>query len=149
MSLAAERQRVAEQSIQAMWDGDATAKLLGMTLMDVAPDRVSVAMTISEIHANGHGTCHGGMIFSLAGTAFAMACNSANKATVAQHASITYIRPAQLGDVLLAEAMVKNQTGRSGIYDVVVRNQDGQEVAVFRGCSRQISGVHFDDNREL
>lgn len=140
------RQRRAERSVAVMWEKDAAAKLLGMTLEAVGPGRACVAMKVSAIHANGHGTCHGGMIFALAGTAFAMACNSDNKATVAQNATITYLRPALIGDVLLAEAAAKASAGRSAIYDVSIRNQNGEDVAAFRGESREIGGAHFSES---
>ena len=84
---------------------------------------------------NGHGTCHGGFIFTLADSAFAFACNSHNRATVAQAAKIDFLRPARRGDLLRAEAREISRGGRSGLYDVEVRRDDGELLACFRGNS--------------
>ncbi len=100
-------------------------------------------MTISEPMVNGHGTCHGGFIFSLADSAFAFACNSYNQRTVAQHCSITFLAPGKLGDRLVAKAGEASRMGRSGIYDIDVFNQDGVKIAIFRGHSRTVKGEFF------
>jgi acyl-CoA thioesterase len=89
--------------------------------------------------------CHGGVTFTLADSAFAFACNSRNQATVAQHNSITYITPANLGDTLIATAREVSLVGKSGIYDVTVSNQDGSVIAEFRGSSRSIRGDLFEE----
>ena len=94
---------------------------------------------------NGHGICHGGFIFTLADSAFAFACNSYNRVTVAQQNQITYLLPGQPGDLLTAEACETSLQGRSGIYDVTVSNAAGQTVALFRGLSRTIRGQHFEE----
>ena len=95
---------------------------------------------------NGHGICHGGFIFLLADTAFAVACNSGNLRTVAQHAEISFLRPGVLGDVLIAEARETSLVGRSGVYDVSVSSESsGERIAEFRGLSRRIAGTLFDE----
>jgi acyl-CoA thioesterase len=93
--------------------------------------------------SNGHGTCHGGFIFSLADSAFAFACNSYNDIAVAQHCSITYINPVRVGDRLTAVAREVSRRGRSGIYDIRITNQHGVVVAEFRGHSRTLEGRHI------
>jgi acyl-CoA thioesterase len=94
--------------------------------------------------ANGHGIVHGGMIFSLADSAFAYACNSRNAITVAAHASISFLSPAKVGETLIAEAEERAREGRSGVYAVRVTADDGRIVAEFQGLSRQIGGAIVD-----
>ena len=102
-------------------------------------------MTVEKHHTNGHDICHGGFIFTLADSAFAFACNSYNQIAVAQHNTISFIAPGARGDRLTAHAREISRTGRSGLYDVRVTNQDGRLIAEFRGASRVVKGVHFDD----
>jgi len=104
-----------------------------------------MSMTVEQHHCNGHGTCHGGVSFSLADSTFAFACNSRNRVTVAQHNLISYLAPGRLGDRLTATA-VEVKAGRSGIYDVTVANQDGKVIAEFRGFSRTIDGTLFEED---
>lgn len=136
-------QSLAEACAKAMWDEDRASAGLGMAILAVGPGRSEVAMTISEPMVNGHGTCHGGFIFSLADSAFAFACNSYNQRTVAQHCSITFLAPGKLGDRLVAKAAEASRMGRSGIYDIDVFNQDGVKIAIFRGHSRTVKGEFF------
>jgi acyl-CoA thioesterase len=103
-------------------------------------------MKITKNMLNGHQFCHGGMIFSLADTAFAYACNGYNQITVAQGCDINFIRSAHEGDILSAHAHEVIRHGRSGLYDVRVINQDKAVIAEFRGRSRTIRGSHFTDN---
>jgi acyl-CoA thioesterase len=131
----------AEAAADAMWSDDRASAGLGMVIERIAPGAAILAMTVSEAMVNGHGICHGGFIFTLADSAFAFACNSYNERTVAQHCSITFIRPAKLGDRLVAEAVERSRTGRSGIYDITVRDAGGRVIAEFRGHSRAIGGT--------
>jgi len=105
-------------------------------------------MTLQTHHTNGHGTCHGGISFLLADSAFAFACNSRNQNTVGQHTFMSYLAPGFEGDRLRATAREVSLTGRSGIYDVVVSNQNGKTLCEFRGISRAIAGTHFDEGGE-
>ena len=100
-----------------------------------------VRMMLREDMLNGHKTAHGGMIFALADSDFAYACNSRNETTVAQHASITFLTPARAGDVLVAEARELSRAGKSGVYQVSVKTADGAVVAEFTGLSRSIGGA--------
>ena len=135
----------AEKSAAAMWDSDQASKWAGMAIETVDEGHATLALTVAPHHCNGHGICHGGVIFLLADSAFAFACNSRNQVTVAQHNMISFIAPGRLGDQLRAEAREVSLTGRSGLYDVSVRNQEGQLIAEMRGCSRAIKGQLFEE----
>ena len=138
-------EEIARRSADAMWARDDASKWLGANLNSVGPGTASLSMTVEKHHTNGHDICHGGFIFTLADSAFAFACNSYNQIAVAQHNTISFIAPGALGDRLTADAREISRTGRSGLYDVRVTNQDGRLIAEFRGASRVIKGVHFDD----
>lgn len=129
-----------------MWANDEASKSLGLGIVSVGPGKATLSMTVEERHLNGHAICHGGYIFTLADSAFAFACNTYNQNTVAQHCSVTFLAQGKLGDLLTAEAREINRTGRSGIYDICVTNQDNVEIAHFRGNSRTIKGAHFEEN---
>jgi len=135
----------AERSAAAMWDGDAASKWAGMELTHVDEGAATLELTVQPHHCNGHAVCHGGVTFMLADSAFAFACNSRNQSTLAQHNVISFTAPGRLGDRLTAVAQEVSLTGRSGIYDVKVTNQDGHVIAQFRGMSRAIKGRLFDE----
>ncbi len=135
----------AEASAKALWAADRASSWLGMELIEVDEGRAIVEMTVQEHHCNGHKTCHGGITFALADSAFAFAGNSRNKNAVAQHNVITYIAPARMGDRLRAEAREISLVGRNGVYDICVTNQEGRAVAEFRGMSRVIQGHLFEE----
>lgn len=122
-----------------MWDDDVASRGLGMDAVVVEQDRAVVRMPIRADMVNGHDICHGGFIFTLADSTFALACNSRGRMTVASGADISFTAPGRLGDVLVAEARVRASFGRSGITDVTVkRESDGQIIAEFRGRSRSL-----------
>jgi acyl-CoA thioesterase len=102
-------------------------------------------MVVRKDHLNGHGTCHGGAIFTLADSAFAFACNSHNKITVAQHCSVTFLAPGREGDRLIATAREVTLAGPFRVYDVTVTREDETVIAEFRGLSRTVSGTHFEE----
>ena len=125
----------------AMFAADAASKdFLQMELLACEPGRARMRMTVREPMLNGHKICHGGLIFTLADSTFAFACNSRNLVTVAAGASIEFLKPAHLGDVLTCEGVEQVLQGRHGIYDMKVTNQRGEIVATFRGKSAQIQG---------
>ena len=128
-----------------MWQSDNSSQWIGITIDDVDEGTATLSLTVKKHHTNGHDMCHGGIIFTLADSAFAFACNSRNQAAVAQHNTITYIMPAALNDKLIARAKEVSLVGKNGIYDVNVMNQDGLKIAEFRGCSRAIRGQIFDE----
>lgn len=139
-ALSTQAQTLAEAVGQAMYDGDAASQSLGMTLDRIAPGRARMSMAVRPDMLNGHGTCHGGFIFALADSAFAFACNARNQSTVGSGCTIDYLAPARRGDVLSAEAVERSLSGRTGVYDVTVIDQDGRTVALFRGRSYRIQG---------
>jgi acyl-CoA thioesterase len=96
-------------------------------------------MTVADTMINGHGLAHGGYVFLLADTAFAVACNTYDEAAVARACDIVFLRPAKAGDELVATAVERTRLRRSGIYDVTVRRGDGEVVAELRGQSATLA----------
>ena len=135
----------AKKSAEIIWHSDQATQWMGMRLVDIKEANATLELTVEKYHCNGHGSCHGGVIYSLADSAFAFACNSRNQSTVAQHNTITYLAPGRLNDCLRAHAKEVSLVGRSGIYDVEVTNQNGEIIAQFRGCSRTIKGQLFEE----
>jgi acyl-CoA thioesterase len=130
----------ARQQADEMWRADEASRGLGIELGPVGPGHAQAAMTVRPDMVNGHGICHGGYLFLLADTAFAFACNTHGLPVVAAGADVTFLRPARLGERLVADAVERALTGRSGLYDVTVRR--GDEVVVeFRGRSRAVPGA--------
>ena len=143
--MALSKQQLAEACAEAMWADDKASQGLGMVIENVTPGRSELSMTVREDMVNGHSICHGGFIFTLADSAFAFACNSENFNTVAAGVRIEFLAPAKLGDRLSAVAKQVHQGRRTGVYDVLVTNQDGRKLAVFRGNSHRISGALVDE----
>jgi len=135
----------ATRSAEAMWANDQASKWFGMDLVDVDEGRAVLTLTVGDHHCNGHGICHGGVTHALADSAFAFACNSRNVATVGQHTMMSYLAPGKKGDLLTATATEVAVTGRSGVYDVRVTNQDNTLIAEFRGMSRAVGGQNFQE----
>ena len=128
-------EELAQACAQAMWERDEASPGLGMVLEEVRPGMARLSMVVERRMLNGHRTCHGGLIFTLADSAFAFACNAGGMGSVAQHCSISFIRPAMEGERLVAVASERHAEGRSGLYDVRVTAGDAV-VAEFRGHSR-------------
>jgi acyl-CoA thioesterase len=103
-----------------------------------------MTMQVQDFMLNGHGTCHGGFLFAMADSAFAFACNSDNRPTVASGCSIDFIRPAKAQDLLTATAKRLSRGKVTGLYDVEITNSDQQPIAQFRGRAHQI-GTHIID----
>jgi acyl-CoA thioesterase len=135
----------AAQCAEIMFSNDTASAGLGMTLTAIAPGHAVLTMIVRDDMLNGHRICHGGYIFTLADSAFAFACNSYNQNTVAQQNQITYLAPGKQGEILTATATEVSRTGRSGVYDVVVKGEDARTIALFRGLSRSIKGQHFSE----
>ncbi len=131
---------LARACADAMWNDDQASQALGMRIVDVGPGRAVLEMTVRADMTNGHGIGHGGFTFALADSAFAFACNTYNRRTVAFRCDIHYLAAVREGDLLVAEAVERQRTGRNGIYDVTVRSGD-TVVAEFRGTSREIGGA--------
>jgi len=138
--MTADAQDVAAESAARMYADDLASQAAGITVHDVRPGEASARITVGDTMINGHGIVHGGYVFMLADTAFAFACNTYGTPTVAQACDIVFIRPARLGEELLAVARERARYGRSGIYDVTV-TVDGELVAEFRGRSRELRGA--------
>lgn len=136
---------IAQKAAAAMWASDRASPWVGIELGEVDEGKAEMSLQVQEHHCNGHGICHGGVIFTLADSTFAFACNSRNQSTVAQHNTISFIRPGQLGDRLEAVAREVSLSGRSGIYDVRVTNQNSDVIAEMRGMSRAIKGQLFEE----
>lgn len=133
-------QAIAEAARDAMWANDRASKSLGMQVLAVGPGTATLAMTVREDMLNGHDLCHGGLIATLADSAFAFACNAYNEVTVASGFDVNLVAGARGGDVLTANAREVNKSGRTGVYDITVSNQRGETVAAFRGRSYTMKG---------
>jgi acyl-CoA thioesterase len=134
-------QQLAEIAGKTMYERDPASQKLGMTLDEIRPGYARMSMRVREDMLNGHATCHGGYIFMLADSAFAFACNSHNFNTVGAGCSIDYLAPGREGDVLTAEAVEQALSGKTGVYDIVVTNQEGRKLALFRGKSHRVNGM--------
>lgn len=133
-------QALAEAVGSAMYAVDAATQSLGMQVIEIAPGYARLIMPVRPDMLNGHQTCHGGFLFSLADSTFAFACNSRNVSTVASGCTIDFLAPGFAGDVLTAVAQERSLAGRTGVYDVTITNQDGKPLALFRGRSYRIKG---------
>ncbi len=132
---------IARRSAEVMLGDDRASAAAGIALVEVAPGRATVTMTVRPDMVNGHDIAHGGFVFLLADTAFAVACNSYGQSTVAAGCDIVFVDAARAGDELTAVAEERHRAGRSGLYDVSVRRADGSVVAELRGRSRTIAGT--------
>jgi acyl-CoA thioesterase len=117
---------------------DDASRALGMTVEASAPGHARVSLVVTRAMANGFGICHGGVVFSLADSAFAFACNTYDEVTVSASASIEYLKSAAVGERLTADAHERHRGRRSGVYDVAVKNGTGEEIALFRGRSASL-----------
>jgi acyl-CoA thioesterase len=129
---------LARTAAHEMFDRDVASRRLGMQLLDAGNGQATVRMTVTAEMVNGHEIAHGGYLFLLADSAFACACNSHGPVTVAAGADISFLRPVRRGEVLVATAIERARSGRSGIYDVTVTREGGDVVAEFRGRSRTV-----------
>ena len=133
-------QHTAERVRDAMFANDRAVRGLGMEIEAIAPGRADVTMTVREDMLNGHDTCHGGLISTLADSAFAFACNSHGELTVAASITVDFLAPGRKDDLLTAQAHEVSKAGRTGLYDCEVSNQRGERIAVFRGRSHTMKG---------
>ena len=139
------RQHVAQLAAEKLYGSDQASQMLGMTIESVAPGCARVTLRVRPDMVNGHDICHGGLIFALADSAFAFACNSHGHNTVAAGAAIEFLAPGRKGDLLTASATERWRAGRSGIYEIEVRNDRGEAIALFRGRSHQVAGRLVDE----
>jgi acyl-CoA thioesterase len=137
-------EQIAQRSADVMWAGDAASRALGMRIVQVGPGRAVLVMTVRDNMVNGHGLGHGGITFTLADSAFAFACNSYNRRTVAAGAEVRFRAPTRLGDELVATAVERSREGRDGVCDVTVTVGD-VVVAEFVGRSQEIGGMLWEE----
>ncbi len=140
---------IAKRCADTMYEKDAASQGLGISVHVAGVGQAEARVEVTPDMINGFDVCHGGYIFTLADTAFAFACNAYDKLTYAGGASIEFIRPARVGDELVAVATERYRGGRSGVYEVTVRNQKGEEVAVFTGRSVATRETILSDNWQL
>ena len=133
-------QEIAERVRDGMLKNDRATRAMGMQVVDISPGRATVTMRVREDMLNGHDTCHGGLISTLADSAFAFACNSHGELTVAASITVDFLAPGRKDDLLTAQAHEVSKSGRTGLYDCEVTNQRGERVAVFRGRSHTMKG---------
>ncbi|HZF15270.1 MAG TPA: hydroxyphenylacetyl-CoA thioesterase PaaI [Steroidobacteraceae bacterium] len=131
---------LARQAAGELYSRDVAARALGIEILAVDTGRATLAMRVRPDMLNGHAICHGGLIFALADTAFAYACNSYNENTLAASAAIEFLAPAREGDLLTATASEQSRGRRLGLYDIEVSNQQGTRIALFRGRSARVGG---------
>ena len=139
------KQQLAQHAAQVLYESDRASQMLGIAIESIAPGAACVTMRVRSDMVNGHGICHGGLIFTLADSAFAFACNSHGHNTVAAGAAIEFLAPGREGDVLTAAATERWRVRKSGIYEIEVRNQRDEAVALFRGRCHQIAGRLVDE----
>ncbi len=136
---------LAEKIAKRMHADERTSAAWGLEFVDAGEGWARASMKIRDDMLNGHGVAHGGMIFALADTAFAWACNGRNVVTFAQNATISFLSKAEPGETLVAEAREAGVAGRSGVYEVRVTADDGRIVAVFQGLSRTGGGKVIEE----
>jgi acyl-CoA thioesterase len=134
-------QHTAERAAAEMYAADRASQGLGMTIDEVAPGFARLTMSVRADMTNGHGICHGGFIFAVADSAFAFACNSHGRPTVAAGVSVDFIAPARAGEVLTAVARERWRGRRTGVYDIEVTRADGAAIAYMRGRAHQLGAT--------
>jgi len=132
--------KLAQACSQFMYTNDAASKMLGIQIQADQPGCAKATMTVRADMTNGHAICHGGLLFTLADSAFAYASNNTNRSTVASGCSIEFIAPALQGDELTAIASERTRSGRTSVYDIEIFNQRDELIALFRGKGYQIRG---------
>ena len=138
---------LADKVARSMLAAEGTGPAWGIEIEEAREGYARIRMILRADMLNGHGIAHGGIVFSLADTAFAYACNSRNLTTVAAQASIVFLSPAREGEVLIAECREQALAGRSGVYNASVRTEDGRAIAEFQGLSRNLGGPIIGDEQ--
>ena len=140
MADAPSAQQTADAVAAHMYANDRASKAMGMRIVAISEGAAFLEMAVRDDMLNGFDICHGGFITTLADSAFAFACNSTGDVTVAAGLSVDFLAPAQRGDLLTARAFEVVNAGRSGLYDITVTNQRGEQVALVRGRSHRLKG---------
>lgn len=136
---------MAQRCAAAMLANDRASEALGITIEIETPGEARARMRVRDDMANGFDVCHGGLLFALADSAFAFACNAHNRVTVAAAASIEFLRPVLVGDELCATAVEDHRGRRAGLYTVRIVNQHNALVALFRGRSASRDEAILED----
>tara|TARA_R110002124_G_scaffold214724_3_gene380698 strand:- start:191 stop:664 length:474 start_codon:yes stop_codon:yes gene_type:complete len=144
-SISSDPQAIAENCADVIWAEDKTSRMLGITRDSVGPGTSTVSMIVGDEMVNGLDMAHGGLMFTLADVAFALACNTRNAIAVGNFCSVQFLRPAARGDRLTASAKESLLDGRNGIYDVTITDQTGRKIVEFRGHSKIVPGTHLAD----
>lgn len=135
-------QSLAERVVQGMLARDEFSQWLGLEVVEVEPARSVCRMTVRAEMVNGFGVAHGGIVFSLADSAFAFACNTQGKIAMSIENGITYPAAVHVGDALTAVAVEESASRRLGYYRVVVTNQKSEIVGLFHGTAYKTSQEH-------
>lgn len=135
---------IARKVADAMLAREGTGPAWGVGIEEVREGYARIRMQLTAAMLNGHRMAHGGMVYALADTAFAYACNSRNLRTVGAQATMVFLDGAEEGEILVAEAQEASLVGRSGVYNVSVRTELGRPVAEFQGFSRSIGGEFIE-----
>ena len=126
-----------------LFANDRASKAMGMRIVAISEGAAFLEMPVRDDMLNGFDICHGGFITTLADSAFAFACNSTGEMTVAAGLTVDFLAPARAGDVLTARAFEVVQSGRTGVYDITVTNQRGEQVAMVRGRAHRMKDRRF------
>ncbi len=129
----------------SMYARDRASKELGIKLDEIRPGHARMSLHVEDWMLQGYAVCHGGLLFALADTTMAFASCSYNQQHVALHANIDFLRPAQAGDTLVAEATEGSRTNRMAMYTVTIENGDGETVCYFRGRTYGVRGQVIQD----
>lgn len=143
ISISSDPQTIAESCADVIWAEDKTSRMLGITRDSVGPGTAAVSMIVGDEMVNGLDMAHGGLMFTLADVAFALACNTRNSIAVGNFCSVQFLRPASRGDRLTATAKESLLDGRNGIYDVTITDQSSRRIVEFRGHSKIVPGTHL------
>ena len=128
---------LANNVVNDMLQKDLFSQWLGISIIEITEGYSKIKMTVRTEMINGFGIVHGGIAFSLADSAFAFACNNRNVLSVALDTSINFLKPVQVNDMLIAEAMELHNGRSTGLYHINITNQKNETVAVFKGtCFR-------------
>jgi acyl-CoA thioesterase len=145
---ATQEQQLAESVVRLMMARDEFSRSLGMSIVEIAPRRSTVRLTVRPDMVNGFGVCHGAVTYAIADSALAFACNTHGRVTMAIENSIGYPAAVKVGDVLTAAAVEDSATNRLGFYSVRVTNQNDTVVATFRGTVFRTQIEHVTTNTQ-
>ena len=136
----------AEAVVAKMRSLDGFSAWMGLEIVSLSPGHATCRMKIRQEMLNGFGSCHGGITYALADSAFAFAANTHGRVSVALDVSISYPAAVKEGDTLSASARELSRTENVGFYEVEVKNQSDHTVALFRGTVYRTKKTFFSEN---